>query len=428
MSSQNFPRAPRNPRVEHVRVDRLTNGLIREAESWNNSRVFFDLNRYVPDERERFDRPIYQIQPPIQDPYVRDHARTYGAYFECEQDPRSYPTHREFVPEDEFYEDTPRDDDGAEYEDEEGKIDHGRPWRPQSSVRFATEELSLPVRKIAAASGLPTVLEGTQAAAGPSNAGQSVETRQEIEVVAVVNVPSPPTSRPVPKAICEEIASLLSVGVSTEQSKLNSKEFPLAYEVTDFSLMPPKLDAWMSRWSKDKGVLKSVSAREEALVRTQLKIMDIGPPLIDLYSRLATLEEATASSLRRSVQAALQQWGRAFAHISKKRRESVVHFTDPRVDYLLKDDNCFATGKEARELLFTGRFLEKILNEADQDETLARRDKAVAATNRRNPVRSTRRDQHISPPTRHTHYGVPHFDHGGRARGRRERGDPRGGR
>jgi hypothetical protein len=82
----------------------------------------------------------------------------------------------------------------------------GLRWRPQSSVRFATEEPSLPVRKIAAASGLPTVLEGTQAAAGPSNAGQSVETRQEIEMVAVVNVPSPPTSRPVPKAICEEIA------------------------------------------------------------------------------------------------------------------------------------------------------------------------------------------------------------------------------
>jgi hypothetical protein len=320
------------------------------------------------------------------------------------------------VPEDEFYEDTPRDDDGTEYEDEEGKIDHGRPWRPQSSVRFATEEPSLPVRKIATASGVPTVLEGAQATAGPSNAGQSVEPRQEIEVVAV---PSPPASRPVPKAICEEIASLLSVGVSTEQSKLNSKEFPLAYEVTDFSLMPPKLDAWMSRWSKDKGVLKSVSAREEALVRTQLKIMDIGPPLIDLYSRLATLEEATASSLRRSVQAALQQWGRAFAHISKKRRESVVHFTDPRVDYLLKDDNCFATGKEARELLFTGRFLEKMLTEANQDETLARRDKAVAATDRRNPVRSTRRDQQIPPATRHTHYGVPHFYRGGRPRGRR---------
>jgi hypothetical protein len=41
MSSQNFPRVPRNPRVKYVRVDRLTNEVIREAESWNNSRVFF---------------------------------------------------------------------------------------------------------------------------------------------------------------------------------------------------------------------------------------------------------------------------------------------------------------------------------------------------------------------------------------------------
>jgi hypothetical protein len=54
--------------------------------------------------------------------------------------------------------------------------------------------------------------------------------------------------------------------------------------------MPPKLDAWISYRSKDKGVLKSAYARKEALVRTQLKIMDIGPPLVDLYSGLATLD------------------------------------------------------------------------------------------------------------------------------------------
>jgi hypothetical protein len=28
--------------------------------------------------------------------------------------------------------------------------------------------------------------------------------------------------------------------------------------------MPPKLDAWMSRRSKDKGVLKAMNAKEEA--------------------------------------------------------------------------------------------------------------------------------------------------------------------
>ncbi|KZS01612.1 Uncharacterized protein APZ42_001680, partial [Daphnia magna] len=101
-----------------------------------------------------------------------------------------------------------------------------------------------------------------------------------------------------------------------------SKEFPLSFEVPDFSLMPPKLDAWMSRRSKHRGVLKIVNAKEEALVRTQLKIMDIGPPLIDLYSKLSTVEEAAISGLRRSLQAALKQWGRAFVHVSKKRRES----------------------------------------------------------------------------------------------------------
>jgi hypothetical protein len=246
-----------------------------------------------------------------------------------------------------------------------------------------------------------------------------------VEVVTISNAPS---ARVVPKAICDEITALLSVGFSTEQSKSMSKEFPLVYEERDFSLMPPKLDAWMNRRSKDKGVHKAVNAKEEALIRTQLKIMDIGPPLIDLFARLATLEEVSTSNLRRSVQAALQQWGRAFAHVSKKRRESVVHFTDPRVDYLLKDGNCFAAGKETRELLFTGRFLEKMLTEANQDETLARRDKAVAATDRRNPVRSTRRDHTIPPPARQPYYGGHQHDRGGRARGRRGGGDSRGGR
>ena len=38
-----------------------------------------------------------------------------------------------------------------------------------------------------------------------------------------------------------------------------------------------------------------------------------------------------------------------------------------------------------------------MLTEANQDETLARRDKAVAATDHRNPVRSTRRYRHSTP-------------------------------
>ena len=49
-----------------------------------------------------------------------------------------------------------------------------------------------------------------------------------------------------------------------------SKEFQLVYEDPDFTLMPPKLNTWMSRRSKEKGVLKTVNAKEEALVRTKL--------------------------------------------------------------------------------------------------------------------------------------------------------------
>ena len=80
MLSQNFPRAPRNPRVEHVRVDRLTNRLIHEAEGWNNSRVFFDPNRYVPDERERFDRPIYRERSPLRRAFETAYPRNENPY------------------------------------------------------------------------------------------------------------------------------------------------------------------------------------------------------------------------------------------------------------------------------------------------------------------------------------------------------------
>lgn len=87
--------------------------------------------------------------------------------------------------------------------------------------------------------------------------------------------------------------------------------------------MPPKLDAWIIRRSTDKGALKAVNAKEEALVRTQLKILDIGPSLIELYAQLAALEESSTNSMCHSVQAALRQWERAFVHVSRKRRVSV---------------------------------------------------------------------------------------------------------
>lgn len=70
-----------------------------------------------------------------------------------------------------------------------------------------------------------------------------------------------------------------------------------------------------------------------------------------------------------------------------------------------------------------------MLTEANQDETLARRDKAAAAADRRNSVRSTRRDQHLPAPPRPSPYGKRQpSDRTDRARGRRVFNDSRGGR
>lgn len=73
--------------------------------------------------------------------------------------------------------------------------------------------------------------------------------------------------------------------------KLFSKKYPLDFVDESFSLKPPKLDGFMQRRAKDKDRLKAVNASEEPLVTTQLKIMDIAPPLIDLYTRVLALDE-----------------------------------------------------------------------------------------------------------------------------------------
>ncbi|KZS19016.1 Uncharacterized protein APZ42_014682 [Daphnia magna] len=218
-------------------------------------------------------------------------------------------------------------------------------------------------------------------------------------------------------AICKEIASLLAVGVSTEQSKQTSKEFSLTFEEEGFSLMPPKLDGWMSRRAKEKNVFKMVSAREEEFIRTQLKVMDIGSPLIDLYTRLCekTADSPVEIQFRHSLQAALKQWGRAFARISKKQREAVIGSTDPRVDYLLKEDIGLTSNKEARE------FLERMLKEAHQDNILAKRDQAAASLTcgKRNPFQSTRRGSSMDAPLRQDQHVDRQQAERGRPRSRR---------
>ena len=74
--------------------------------------------------------------------------------------------------------------------------------------------------------------------------------------------------------------------------------------------------------------------------------MDITPPLMDLYSRLSFLLGSDAA--KRLVQAALQQWGRAFFHITRKRRSPVIALAEPASEYLLRDPDAFEKGEGGR--------------------------------------------------------------------------------
>ncbi|XP_032798156.2 uncharacterized protein LOC116934813 [Daphnia magna] len=410
--------------------------------------VFNRHDPYYPEAREDFH---YRERSPLRrygnppDPYHYESYDYADAYRRRPvYDPQSYPTHGDFTPDDaDIMEDVVTEEyHPNEWEDEdEDLVVVRRSWRPRGRDPHTDSGTKAAETNGVGASGASTSGADTSGAGvnGTRPSGSSL-TEAEPELVPDHRVPNQqpdvemscvPLSI-VPKQICQEIASLLVSGVTTVQSKEVSKEFPLKFEEEGFSLMPPKLDSWMSRRAKEKGVFKLVNAREEALVKTQLKIMDIGPPFIDAYAKLTAVADESAVTLRirRSIQAALQQWGRAFAHISKKRRDAVVNVTDPRVEYLLKDENVFATGKEARELLFTGNFLDLMLKEASQDETLARRDKAIAVATRgrRNPVRSTRRDQPRDPPSRQVHFGDYQQSDRGRGRGRRVFMDLRGGR
>ncbi len=127
-----------------------------------------------------------------------------------------------------------------------------------------------------------------------------------------LSLPGSSTAQPlsVPNSISDEILLFMTSGISIDSSKAISKEFCLDYVDSDFLLKPPKLDGWISRrilLKSDKNLIKSINAKEETLIKAQLKIMDIGKPLVDLYTRLSSLLDN--ETIKRPVQAALQQWG-----------------------------------------------------------------------------------------------------------------------
>ena len=140
-------------------------------------------------------------------------------------------------------------------------------------------------------------------------------------------------------------------------------------------MRPPKLDGYMQRRAKDKNVLKSVNSAEKMLIAVQHKVCDIAPPLVDLNARVLTLEGGEqVEAAKDSVRSALHQWARAWLHVTKQRRWAVVDLVKPSFEFLLAGQDSFAAGAQAREKLFTEKFLESMLREATQDATLAQKD------------------------------------------------------
>ncbi len=115
------------------------------------------------------------------------------------------------------------------------------------------------------------------------------------------------------KEITDKISSWQVHGLSSDESKIISRKFAIEFEDKTFSIRPPKLDSFMSRRAEYGNCSKAVNATEEVLISTQLKIMDIAPPLLTLYTQIISLGEGEAEwqVLKSAAKAILQQWGRA---------------------------------------------------------------------------------------------------------------------
>jgi hypothetical protein len=124
--------------------------------------------------------------------------------------------------------------------------------------------------------------------AGPSNTGWA---RPPYACCAEPSSATSGSDEPtfVSREITEKISNWIVHGLWAENSKAISKRFDFEFEDKSFSIKPPKLDSFMSRRAKDSNRSKTIGAVEEALTATQLKIMDIAPPLISSYTPRSVL-------------------------------------------------------------------------------------------------------------------------------------------
>lgn len=84
--------------------------------------------------------------------------------------------------------------------------------------------------------------------------------------------------------------------------------------------------------------------------------------------------------MQRGLQAAIQQWGRSFLHVTRKRREAVINMAEPEAEYLLKDPEAIAFRKEGCKHLLTEALYreDNDLDESREQRASARKSMASA--------------------------------------------------
>ncbi|KZS08381.1 Uncharacterized protein APZ42_027689 [Daphnia magna] len=132
----------------------------------------------------------------------------------------------------------------------------------------------------------------------------------------------------VSKQVIRHLTKWISNGLSTTESKTIQGDYKLEFEKNSFSLNPPVLDDWMAHRVKNGSKLKLVGVAEKLWLSAQLKVMDIATPLISLYANLLqSAEHQKHGPVIQALKAALQQWARAYYHISRRSRHNVLSAT-----------------------------------------------------------------------------------------------------
>ena len=99
-------------------------------------------------------------------------------------------------------------------------------------------------------------------------------------------------------------------------------------------------------------------------------MFDIASPLIYLLVELENRPPMPRGQIVAMLRASLMQWGRAFSHISDKRRANLLSSVIPGASHLLEDPKA-SSWKERRGELFEERFFNAMVESRKQDETLA---------------------------------------------------------